>query len=68
MKVRLAVVVFYKGAYRPPGYEIDLPDDEALALIDRWGEAEPNIILRDDEQAGIDNLNRFAQIHGGYGE
>ncbi len=68
MKIRLPVTTFYNGAYRPPGFELDLPDDEARYLVERHGIADDNIVLPPEEQAGIDALNRAAALYGGTGE
>lgn len=68
MKIRLPVTCFYRGAYRPPGYELDLPDDEARYLVERHGIAEDNIVLTEEEQNGLDTLNRAAAVFGGHGE
>jgi hypothetical protein len=68
MKIRLPITTFYRGAYRPPGFELDLPDDEARSLVERYGIAEDNIVLTKDEQAGLEVLNRGAVLHGGTGD
>jgi hypothetical protein len=67
MKIRTPIVVFHGGAYQPIGTEIDLPDDEARALTERFGEFDGDSVLTETDLESVKNLNRNNAIHGGSG-
>jgi hypothetical protein len=67
MKLRTPVVVFYRGSYVPIGTEIDLPEDEARALTERFGEFDGDSVLTETDLESVRNLNRNNAIHGGFG-
>ncbi len=67
MKLRTPVVVFYRGSYVPIGTEIDLPEDEAKALIERFGEFDGDAVLTEADLESLKNLNKHHAIHGGSG-
>jgi hypothetical protein len=73
VKMKAPVTVYHNGQYVAPGTEIELPEEEARAMVGRHGEfggpapQDPaNTQVRIDK-ASIDSLNDQATINKGHG-
>jgi hypothetical protein len=67
VKIRTPIVVNYRGSYVPIGTEIDLPEDEAKALTERFGEFDGDAVMTETDLESVKTLNRNNAIHGGFG-
>jgi hypothetical protein len=65
MKIKAPVTVFYNDAYVQPGTELDLEDDEARALIERFGEFDGDVTLDAKDLESLKTLNHYHAINSG---
>jgi hypothetical protein len=73
VKLKAPVTILYDGRYVAPGTDIELPEEEASALVGRHGEyggrpmQDPSNTQTRIDQASIDALNEQATINKGHG-
>lgn len=65
MKIRLPITVLHDGRYVAPGTEIDLPDDEARAMVSRFGNCPIDETLSAADLTSIEMLNTMHALHHG---
>lgn len=65
VKIRTPIVVFFDGAYRYPGTEIELEADEARRLQEVHGVVDEEMTVSAADRASIDELNKFHAINSG---
>ncbi|MDP2359016.1 MAG: hypothetical protein Q8M31_23565 [Beijerinckiaceae bacterium] len=63
VKIRTPIVVFFDGAYRCPGTEIEVEEVEARRLHELHGTVDEDISISAADRASVDSLNKFHAIN-----
>lgn len=61
-KFRTPITTLFNGIYVAPGTEIELPEDEASAIISRHGSVDVDVTLTLTDIASVESLNRHASL------
>lgn len=63
VKIRTPIVVFFDGAYRYPGVEIELEEVEARRLQEAHGIVDSEMTISDADRASVDALNMHHAVN-----
>ncbi len=63
VRIRAPITVFYDGAYRYPGTEIELEEVDARRLQEAHGTVDEEMTIGLADRASVDDLNKFHAIN-----